>query len=99
MAKRMDPDRWRKVESIFDKVLDADKHLRDRVLEESCVGDESLRHEVESLLAQHTLAGEFIEDLFPSAWTGGNPSGGEGKQNDDENRGGETSPVKRLWGR
>ena len=57
----MNPERWQKVESIFQKALDADSGRRASVLEESCAGDESLRREVESLLAQHENAGEFIE--------------------------------------
>ncbi len=57
----MNPERWQKVESIFQKALDADSGHRASVLEDSCAGDESLRLEVESLLAQHENAGEFIE--------------------------------------
>src|SRR5664279_1912911 len=57
----MNPDRWEKIESIFQKALDADSGHRARVLEASCAGDESLRQEVESLLAQHDKAEEFIE--------------------------------------
>ena len=50
-----------KDESIFQKALDAGEDRRARVLVESCAGDESLRREVESLLAQHENAGEFME--------------------------------------
>ena len=57
----MNPERWQKIESIFQKALDADSSHRASVLEDSCAGDESLRVEVESLLAQHENAGEFIE--------------------------------------
>jgi serine/threonine protein kinase/Flp pilus assembly protein TadD len=57
----MDPDRWRKIESIFHKALDADHNRRDGVLEASCAGDDALRREVESLLAQQNLAQNFIE--------------------------------------
>ena len=57
----MDPERWQRVESIFQKALDADEDRRARVLVESCAGDESLRREVESLLAQHENAVEFME--------------------------------------
>jgi len=49
----MDHERWRKVESIFHKALEADESRRRSVLEESCADDESLRREVESLLAHH----------------------------------------------
>ena len=57
----MDPERWQRIESIFQKALDADEDRRARVLVESCAGDEALRREVESLLAQHENAGEFME--------------------------------------
>src|SRR5271163_2608921 len=57
----MNPERWEKIESIFNKALDADSGHRASVLEDSCAGDESLRREVESLLAQHEKADEFIE--------------------------------------
>jgi serine/threonine protein kinase/Tol biopolymer transport system component len=57
----MDPERWQKVERIFNRVLDAGDGRRAGVLEESCAGDEGLRREVESLLAQHESAGDFIE--------------------------------------
>ena len=57
----MNPERWDKIESIFQKALDADSGHRASVLEDSCAGDESLRREVESLLAQHEKADQFIE--------------------------------------
>lgn len=57
----MDPTRWRKIESIFHKALEAEESRRGAVLEESCAGDEDLRREVDSLLAHHSAAGSFIE--------------------------------------
>jgi hypothetical protein len=61
VAKPMDPERWQKVESIFRKLVDADSGHRASMLEDACAHDESLRREVESLLAQHEKADEFIE--------------------------------------
>jgi hypothetical protein len=55
----MDPERWQRIESIFQKALDAGDR-RARVLVESCAGDEALRREVETLLAQHENADEFM---------------------------------------
>ena len=57
----MDPERWHKVESIFNQVLDADASHRASVLKKACAGDEALRREVESLIAQHEGAKDFIE--------------------------------------
>ena len=54
-------ERWAKIERIFNRVLEADESRRSAVLEESSEGDESLRREVESLLAHHKNAGGFIE--------------------------------------
>ena len=53
--------RWAKIETIFNRVLEADENRRSAVLEESCAGDESVRREVESLLEHHKKAGDFIE--------------------------------------
>jgi eukaryotic-like serine/threonine-protein kinase len=57
----MEPDRWREVESIFQRALDAGESGRRGVLEQFCAGDEQLRQDVESLLDQHEKAGDFLE--------------------------------------
>ena len=57
----MTPERWGKIESIFHKALEADESRRGSVIEESCAGDETLRREVESLLAHHSESASFIE--------------------------------------
>src|SRR5712692_3656193 len=57
----MKPERWGRIESIFHKALEAEESRRAALLEESCVGDEDLRREVESLLAHHNESGSFIE--------------------------------------
>jgi serine/threonine protein kinase/tetratricopeptide (TPR) repeat protein len=57
----VEPKRWDQVERIFNAVLDAEEGRRAAILEDSCAGDESLRKEVESLLAHHQNAGSFIE--------------------------------------
>ena len=61
MAQPMDSDRRRRVESIFEKALDADASERARVLNECCSGDDALRSEVESLLAQDEDAGDLLK--------------------------------------
>jgi serine/threonine protein kinase/Tfp pilus assembly protein PilF len=61
MAQPMDSDRRRRVESVFEKALDADASERARVLNECCTGDDALRSEVESLLAQDENAGDFLD--------------------------------------
>ena len=75
----MDPNRWRKVESIFHEALDAGDSGRAGVLEQSCAGDEALRREVESLLAQHEKGGSFIETPAFAASVGSVPASGSDK--------------------
>jgi len=58
---RMELERQRQVETIFGRALDAGPGRRAAVLDEACDGDDTLRREVESLLAQHDSAGDFIE--------------------------------------
>ena len=47
----MDAERWRKIEAIYEAALAVEPCRRAALLEESCAGDESLRRELESLLA------------------------------------------------
>ncbi len=58
----MNADRWKKVESLFQKVLEASEDHRGAMLDEFCEGDVSLRMEVESLLAHDRQAANFIEN-------------------------------------
>jgi len=57
----MEPKRWKRIESIFHAALRAEEGGRAAIVEHSCAGDESLRREVESLLAHHEKAASFIE--------------------------------------
>jgi serine/threonine protein kinase len=67
----MQAERWKKIESIFQKALEHDEARRGAVIEDSCAGDESLRREVESLLAHHQNAQDFIETpAFESSGAG-----------------------------
>lgn len=52
----MDAERWQKIERVFHAVLQAEPDQRVAILSNLCAGDESLRHEVESLLAHHENA-------------------------------------------
>jgi eukaryotic-like serine/threonine-protein kinase len=55
------PELWRKVEDLFHRALELDESRRAEFLEHSCVGDDALRREVESLLAHQKNAEHFIE--------------------------------------
>jgi serine/threonine protein kinase/Tol biopolymer transport system component len=57
----MKPERWQQIESLFQAALRYDAGEREEFLRKVCAEDESLRHEVESLLFHHRQAEDFIE--------------------------------------
>jgi eukaryotic-like serine/threonine-protein kinase len=57
----MDPKLWGQVKEIYDRALDLSREERDRLFAEECSGDDELRREVESLLAAHEDAGDFLQ--------------------------------------
>ncbi len=58
----MTPERWRQVEEIVHAALSRGESERPAFLAQKCAGDEALRGEVESLLAQQASATGFLED-------------------------------------
>ncbi len=58
---KMDNGRWREVERIFDAALEVDDAGRAAFLAGACADDESLRREVESLLAVDNKAQGFLD--------------------------------------
>ncbi len=56
----MNNNRWREVERIFDETLEQPELDRAAFMAQACAGDDTLRHEVESLLAAHQQAGGFL---------------------------------------
>src|SRR6185295_10219032 len=66
----MTADRWQQVSRLFHAALEREASGRDRFLLEACAGDESLRQEVSSLLAQPISAlsdPPLLTDDSPSA--------------------------------
>jgi len=59
----MKPERWQQVEQLYQSALKQDPSQRAAFLEECCAGDESLRQEVESLLAYEPQAASFMEAI------------------------------------
>jgi TolB-like protein len=59
------PDRWARVESLFEQATGLPGDARVAFLEETCSSDPALRHELERLLAAHEAAGDFLESLDP----------------------------------
>lgn len=57
----MKSDRWQEIERIFHLARQQDPAKREVFLEKACEGDESLRREVDSLLASRSEAEDFIE--------------------------------------
>ena len=54
------PARWKEIETVFEQVRELPESERPVFLTKICSGDEELRREVESLLASHEKAGDFI---------------------------------------
>jgi serine/threonine protein kinase len=57
----MTPERWRRVETIFQTALDVAPENRERFLAEACAGDEVLHREVGRLIEGYEAADEFLE--------------------------------------
>ncbi|HKR13952.1 MAG TPA: serine/threonine-protein kinase, partial [Pyrinomonadaceae bacterium] len=59
----MTPERWRRIEEIFQAVVEQPNDQRETFLARACGGDDELRREVASLLA-HEGADGFIQSLI-----------------------------------
>src|SRR6266704_1640035 len=57
----MTPARWQKIEELYHSAREREGSQRVAFLEEACEGDEALRREVESLLAEEKRAEGFLE--------------------------------------
>ena len=82
----MDPDRFPRVQKVFEEVSDLPEADRSAFLDKACAGDELVRQEVESLLAADHESGEFLEqsptpgvDLSSLAGKAGRPRAGHYK--------------------
>ena len=58
----MTPERWKRVEEIFESAVDHDPAERSTYLRDACAGDETLRRQIENLIASYEQAGSFIEE-------------------------------------
>jgi serine/threonine-protein kinase len=54
------PERWGQIDKLFQAALALDPADRSAFLDHACKGDESLKKEVESLIASHDSAGSFM---------------------------------------
>src|SRR5437016_8617827 len=57
----MDADRWQHLKEIFEAGLECSTTAGPGVLDRLCLGDASLRREIEELLANDAAAGDFME--------------------------------------
>jgi len=57
----MTPERYQQIGDIFHAALEFDVERRATFLDQACAGDEALRHDVESLIASHEQASDFIK--------------------------------------
>ena len=57
----MEAERWQTIERLYHSALEREQNQRAAFLEQACGGDDSLRSEVESLLAQGEENGSFLE--------------------------------------
>ena len=64
----MTPEQWEKVSEIFHEASALEGEERKRYLNSQCDGDETLRREVESLLAANSDAGSFISEPVAGAF-------------------------------
>ncbi len=56
----IDPERWKRIETILDKALEMRSDERTAFLENACGGDHELRREVERLLSADAKGSEFL---------------------------------------
>src|SRR5437762_434417 len=57
----MTPERWRKVEEIFQVAIDLSSEERGPYVCRACADDPTIKQDVEALLSQHDSAGELLE--------------------------------------
>jgi hypothetical protein len=57
----MTPDRWQRLDRIFQEALEREGAQRGEFLDGACAGDPDLRREVDSLLLAHAGVGAFLE--------------------------------------
>ena len=63
MAEKTKTDRWSRIERLFQGAVDRSPSERAEFLKKACAGDEALRLEVESLLANDNNATTAIDSL------------------------------------
>src|SRR5205809_883261 len=65
----MTPERWQQLKQIFQTALERNPAERSAFLNQACADDPALRSQVESLIAAHDQAGDYIEAMAAEAAT------------------------------
>src|SRR6187431_1365851 len=60
--KLMKPERWQQIKGLLQAALERAPEERSEFLVTACGGDESLRKEIQKLIASHEQASTFIEE-------------------------------------
>lgn len=63
----METERWKKIELLFESALERDPAERAAYLDQACAGDQTLKRDVESLLAHNQPTGRLIPTLIHDA--------------------------------
>ncbi|HEV2912653.1 MAG TPA: protein kinase [Pyrinomonadaceae bacterium] len=58
----MTPEKWKKVEALFEAAMERAPQERSAYLAEACAGDEALCRQIETLILSYEEAGSFIEE-------------------------------------
>jgi tetratricopeptide (TPR) repeat protein len=72
----MEPERWKKIEELYQAAMAQPAENRADILQRACPGDPELRAEVESLLEAAGSASSFLEDSPLSGATGADTTSG-----------------------
>jgi eukaryotic-like serine/threonine-protein kinase len=57
----MTPNRWRLISQVYSAAREREPSQRTAFLDQECAGDETLRRDLEALLAEDSAAARFVE--------------------------------------
>lgn len=63
----MKPERYKRVDQVFQQALSQPPENLESFLKEACAGDEALRREVESLIEVDRQGGSFLDSPVPGS--------------------------------
>lgn len=75
--KRLDPERWQKLVSIFEHAHPLRGDEQSAYLDEACGGDAELRYRAEALLREDSTGGATLQDKIQAAMGGAGSAPGD----------------------